>query len=326
MELYVSVIGGINLDIKGRPAAALLPETSNPGDVYTSAGGVGRNIAHNLALLGTPVYLFGAVGNDAFGSRILSETKVAGVNVTYVRVLPDQPTGIYLSILNAAHDLAVAISAMDVTEAVDIAYLNEHREVLQGSRFVVADANLAAEVLNYVLELCQQAQIPCLLEPVSVDKAQKIQTLGAACDYLTPNRAELEALAQRPCRDVALQHPGRDVALQRLYEVCAALRHRCRHLLVKSGAAGVYHYDCAQQAGTWYPPMPTPVVDPNGAGDAFAAGFICGVCRGLTMATAIRFGLAAAHLTLQAKDTVNANMSFEACSGLVTGMNYKDLG
>jgi len=45
---YVSVIGGITLDIKGVPAGPLISGTSNPGWVYTSAGGVGHNIAHKV--------------------------------------------------------------------------------------------------------------------------------------------------------------------------------------------------------------------------------------------------------------------------------------
>ena len=78
---YVTVIGGINIDIKGHPLHKLIAGTSNPGQVYTSPGGVGRNIAHNLALLGVPVYLLGAVGADIFGARIIDKTRQAGVNV-----------------------------------------------------------------------------------------------------------------------------------------------------------------------------------------------------------------------------------------------------
>ena len=48
---YVTVVGGVNVDIGGRPEAALVARDSNPGAVSSSLGGVGRNIAHNMALL-----------------------------------------------------------------------------------------------------------------------------------------------------------------------------------------------------------------------------------------------------------------------------------
>ena len=87
MERYVTVIGGINVDVKGYPENELLPGTSNPGRVHISPGGVGRNIAHNLALLGVPVYLLSAVGDDGFGREALSGTQQAGVRVEHVRIL-----------------------------------------------------------------------------------------------------------------------------------------------------------------------------------------------------------------------------------------------
>src|SRR5699024_2364110 len=45
---YAVVVGGVNLDIGGRSLDELVPEDSNPGQVRTSLGGVGRNIAHNM--------------------------------------------------------------------------------------------------------------------------------------------------------------------------------------------------------------------------------------------------------------------------------------
>ncbi len=59
---YVTVAGGVNVDIGGRPAKTLVSRDSNPGTVQTSLGGVGRNIAHNMSLLGLDVRLVTAFG------------------------------------------------------------------------------------------------------------------------------------------------------------------------------------------------------------------------------------------------------------------------
>ncbi|MFN0194315.1 MAG: PfkB family carbohydrate kinase, partial [Aestuariivirga sp.] len=48
----VVAIGGANIDIKAKALGNVLPGTSNPGTVSVSPGGVARNIAHNLAVLG----------------------------------------------------------------------------------------------------------------------------------------------------------------------------------------------------------------------------------------------------------------------------------
>ena len=76
---YAVVIGGANMDICGCSHDNLRIGDSNPGRVRTSAGGVGRNIAENLARLGTDTRLLSAVGNDQYGHHLLDVTQRAGV-------------------------------------------------------------------------------------------------------------------------------------------------------------------------------------------------------------------------------------------------------
>ena len=71
----VVVIGGANMDFKSRTLGAAIPTTSNPGTTQQAVGGVGRNIAENLARLGISVSLISAVGRDALGDILLSETE-----------------------------------------------------------------------------------------------------------------------------------------------------------------------------------------------------------------------------------------------------------
>jgi pseudouridine kinase len=308
---YVSVIGGINVDVKGAPWHDLRPGTSNPGRVTVSSGGVGRNIAHNLALLGIPVYLFGAVGDDEFGASVLHETRAAGVQTKYVHVSPHGRTGLYLALQNTSHELAAAVSDMEIVQEVTVAYLDHYRDVLRHSAFVAAETNLAADVLAYSVDLCNRAQIPCLIDPVSIEKAQKLWQIDGEITYLTPNRSEFEALGQ-PLE-----------AAEEWDAACAQLPVHCRHLLVTLGATGVYAYDRQQQRGHLYPARRTSVVDPNGAGDAFVAGLVSGLVRQDRLATCVQLGLAAAHFTLQASTTVNAHLSAAVCAEFVQQADVK---
>ena len=78
---YIAVVGGINLDVCGRAAAPLIPRDSNPGQVLVSVGGVGRNIAHNLCLLGTRVTMLTALAEDASAVRIRAACEAAGIHI-----------------------------------------------------------------------------------------------------------------------------------------------------------------------------------------------------------------------------------------------------
>ena len=65
--MKICVIGGANVDVAARAAGLFIAGDSNPGTVTVAPGGVGRNIAHNLTLLGDQVTLATIFGNDGFG-------------------------------------------------------------------------------------------------------------------------------------------------------------------------------------------------------------------------------------------------------------------
>ena len=82
---YVAVVGGVNIDIGGRSAAPLIPKDSNPGTVTTSLGGVGRNIAHNMTLLGVDVRMLTAFGDDDYARLIESSCANLGIDISHAR-------------------------------------------------------------------------------------------------------------------------------------------------------------------------------------------------------------------------------------------------
>ncbi|STE85093.1 putative pyrimidine kinase [Escherichia coli] len=61
---YVVIIGSANIDVAGYSHESLNYADSNPGKIKFTPGGVGRNIAQNLALLGNKAWLLSAVGSD----------------------------------------------------------------------------------------------------------------------------------------------------------------------------------------------------------------------------------------------------------------------
>lgn len=302
MQKFVTVVGGINVDLTGSPHQPLVLETSNPGEMSLSAGGVGRNIAHNLALLGVPTTLLSAVGGDAFGAYALDATRQAGVNVEYVLKQAGQRTGTYLSVLNFEHDLVVAIADMAATRGVSAAYLAQHERILAESALIAADTNLDEDTLTYLCDICETRRIPLLIEPVSVEKSKKLRRVSAKATYLTPNRDELHAMSVCDEADLAAQ--------------CACLRDQFDHIFVTLGEQGVYHYHSFAEKGALHPAIPTTVINVNGAGDALVAGLICGLFHEQPLPESVRLGIAAAHIALQSPDTVNPELSFSRIQGI----------
>ena len=105
-------------------------------------GGVGRNVAENLARLGTCTFLVAAVGRDAAGESLLNQTGAAGVRLEYVH-RTDLPTGTYVALLDCDGELVSAVADMAATSELGPAEVNRARDVIATAGLVVLDGNLS---------------------------------------------------------------------------------------------------------------------------------------------------------------------------------------
>jgi pseudouridine kinase len=195
LKRYIVVAGGINVDIKGKAFERLDMGSSNPGAIEISPGGVGRNIAHNLALLNVPVKLLSAIGSDAQGIRVLKETSESGVCVDHVLQADNCLTGTYIALLDNTGEMTLALSDMQVLEKLDVDYFKSRLEILEKSAYIICDTNLPEASIKYIISVANTCGIPVCLEPVSVKKAMKLKNCLDGIDFITPNLDELSALA-----------------------------------------------------------------------------------------------------------------------------------
>ncbi|QMU77893.1 winged helix-turn-helix transcriptional regulator [Streptacidiphilus sp. PB12-B1b] len=299
-ENAVVVIGGANVDVKVRSHAPIQQRTSNPGRSHTASGGVGRNIAENLARLGTPTHLIAAVGRDAAGERLLGEAQAAGVHVDHVHRSP-HPTGTYTAVLDADGDLVVAVADMAATDALAPEDLHPARELIGHASMLVLDGNLSPQVLAYALDLARSHNVPALLEPVSVPKAALLVPLLAKAwpvFAVSPNLQELQALVGRPVPD--------DDALI----LAAATLHEqgVEHAWVRLGERGSL-LSTRGEGHTFIPAPPATVRDVTGAGDAMLGAFVHALLAGGDPVDAARYGHAAAALTIADPATVRPDLT-----------------
>jgi len=314
----VVVIGGANIDLRGRPVGEVLERhTSNPGRINVGSGGVGRNIAHNLALLNVPVTLLSAVGDDGEGIRILEETAKAGVRMEQMIVSGEHPTGIYLAILDEKGEMEVAISDMQILEEITVEYLRSKAYLIKESKIVVMDTNIPEESIKYVVDLCNKVNVPLLIEPVSVEKARKLRKVleGSrrwVIDYITPSEDELESILGAEMERDSDEDEGIDLDVVKAAEELR--RKGAKNVIVTLGKRGIHVSCCGDDEGRkedwnkFMAPYRGEVVDVTGAGDALVAGLVYGIYKGYSMEVAARFGLGAAALTISTKEAVRRDL------------------
>ncbi len=294
---YAVVVGGLNVDIGGCSFQPLVAEDSNPGTVTTSLGGVGRNIAHNMRLMGVDVRLLTAYGSDLNGDKAAAVCAEQGIDMTHALKVPGAVTSTYLYLTDPEGEMALAVSDMTVCERITPAYLASNLPVLQKAQVVVADANIPAEALRYLADNCT---VPLFVDPVSTVKAEKIRPILGRIHTLKPNRLEAELLT-------GMKLETREDAARAAEKLLGMGVYR---VFISLGADGVYA--AMGEDGLWLPNAPGEMVNTTGCGDAFMAALVWAYLEGMNLEETARAGLAAGAIAMASRETINPAMSAQA--------------
>ena len=297
----VLVIGGAGVDIVGRLERDLLPATSNPGYIYSSFGGVARNVAENLAHLGQPVSLITVLGEDEVGDRLLEGLDESGVNTEAVVRTEEYVTGSYLAVINASGELLFALDDIRATSILTPAHLKEHINLFKEASLLFIDANIPKDTLRTVMSLARRARIPVCADPTSTALAERLLPYLNRLYLVTPNNVEASILCDPPM-NVENRHQALNAA-------------KC----LVGGGVGIAIITMAE-AGLCYatsetnghiPAIRTEIVDPTGAGDALSATVIFALLNDIPIDDAVRLAVSAASLTLRSKGVVVPDLTLD---------------
>ncbi|MDR1948967.1 MAG: carbohydrate kinase family protein [Spirochaetaceae bacterium] len=289
--MRITVIGGANVDITGVSAGRLRQGDSNPGTVHLSGGGVGRNIAENLRLLGAGVSFITAIGDDDFGEFLRRRITGTGPEDSRLILRRGMGTGLYLALIQPTGELYVAVNDMAAVESIGPADLESLGDYAAASDLVVLDANLLPETLEAAARAA--GDVPIMADAVSEGKAGRLLGLLPRLEILKANRAEAAILAGFPLDTEAALGEG----CRRLLDT------GLRQLYITLGAGGAC---CASREAVFVlPALPSRMVNVNGAGDAFAAGVAYRYCLGAGSAAENgAFGAACAAITTESDNAV----------------------
>ena len=207
---YVTVVGGVNMDIGGRPAAVPVMQDSNPGTVGMSLGGVGRNIAHNLSLLGVDTRMLTVFGDDLYAQKIAASCGELGIDISQSPVITGGRTSTYLFITDEQGDMMLAVSDMDIYRHLTPQMLAQRQKLLCNSQVIVVDTNIPADSIAW---LAEHAGVPIFADPVSTAKAEKLRPVLGKLHTLKPNRIEAELLSGVSITDEASLNAAADALL-----------------------------------------------------------------------------------------------------------------
>ncbi len=294
---YVIVVGGVNMDIHGFPKEKLIPGDSNIGSVKMSLGGVGRNIGENLVRLGIETKLISVLGNDIYGSKILEESSLIGLDMRDCLILNSESTSTYLSVLDETHDMSVAISSMDIYERMTVDFIKEKKYVIDNSKLCILDTNIPENVIEYMLNNHRSTDF--FLDTVSTAKAKRVRNMIGNIHTLKSNKIEIEAMT-----DIEIKNE------EDLKRNCEYLMNKgVKKIFITLGKDGVFYCDDSVMKNIKANNV-TPV-NTTGAGDAFMAALVYCYLNNIDINESAKIATAASVVAMSHENTINPNMSIE---------------
>ena len=294
---FVSVIGGLNIDLQGSSVNPLVFNDSNPGEIVMSAGGVGRNIAENISKLNIHSKILSYVGNDALGDFVVNKSSLSGVDTSFIKKHSHLPTSQYLSVLDDNNDMLVSISDMRIIEEMTIQDIDKWNLTIEQSSAIVVDTNIPIPVIEYLTD--KYSNIPLFLDPVSFAKTSKILKLIGKFHTVKPNRLETELISGVKITD-------NDTMLKAAKII---FDMGCKQIFITLGEDGVFYYD-GENFGQ-YLHKGVNMISANGAGDAFTAGVVYGFLKLNGIKETAEFASAAAVIALRSANTISDDLSEE---------------
>ena len=161
--MNITVIGEANIDITVRPDrkdAVVSQMTCVPSHIAIHHGGVARNIAQNLCLLGHEVKLMTVFGDDDFAKSLITDCNHLGIDLSLSAQYPYEKSPIFLSFNDETGNMQSAASDIALNDKMDVDWLKDKMETVNQSDLVVADTLLSADALSF---LTSGESCPCAL-------------------------------------------------------------------------------------------------------------------------------------------------------------------
>ena len=280
----IVVIGAVFVDIKGYPESNFIHAGRNVGRVEHVHGGVGRNVAEDIANCELRPTFVSLVDNSGTGEDVLKKLKSHKVNVDYVRRTRDG-MGAWLAVFDNDGDVYAAISKRpNLLPIVDI--LDQHGdEIFSKADSVVVELDIDKDIVKRVFQLARKYNKKVISVVANMSIALERRDFLKNIDCFVCNIQEAGILFSDDYSDKTVEEMIPIIAAK----VKAA---QIPSMIVTMGGDGAVYADRNGEMG-FCPARRVEVKDTTGAGDSFCAGVAIGLTYGKTLAEACEIG---AHL------------------------------
>lgn len=284
MSNDIVVIGSINMDIVIKTKEIpKIGETVIGREMIETPGGKGANQAVALAKLGTQVNFLGMIGNDLYGSKLLSSMKESGINIDYIKSVEGSSGLAFITVDDKGNNNIIVIPGANYK--MDKQYLHNHIDVISRSKVVLLQNEIPIDIVKEAIILSKNLGKLIVLNPAPASGLEK--EILELIDILIPNEHELARIS------------GKEImSIESVVEACKYLIYKgVPKIITTLGDKGAIYVD--KTIVQHFKPCASKVVDTTAAGDSFIGGFLSSYILTNDMFKSIEFGQKAAAITIQ---------------------------
>ncbi len=295
MRGEIAVVGTIFMDCKGFADEAngdYNPIGRNTGNVCFVHGGVGRNVAENLAGLGHDVLFASTVDQSDIGRAAVRKLKKQHINVDFVLKEKNNGMGIWMVVLNRKGEQVGSLSRMPNVERLERALEEHGKKLFRNVDAVALEIDLSPGVNERTFEWAEKYRKP-------------VYALPANLHVLLQHPEFLPRLSGFICNQVEIGRlfgfASETMEAEELLETSIRHTSQCGLPLwvITMGDKGAIYYDAGTGEKGYVPAVKTEVQDVCGAGDSFFSGTLSGILAGKSLREAVEMGGRLASLTIQ---------------------------
>lgn len=281
----VAILGVFVADAAFRAERPPRPGETLLGNAFAlGPGGKGSNQAVAAARLGARVTFISKLGDDAFADLAMQTWADAGVTPAVQRDAGTYTGAACIYIEEASGENAIIICP-GAAGTISPADVEAQAAQIRAASVFVTQLEQPVPAARRGLEIAREAGVTTVFNPAPASSLD--DGLLALCNYVTPNETEAADLTGMPV-ETAEQARAAAEALIGRGAGAAVITLGERGALIHNGS-GCERVP-AFKAGA--------VVDTTGAGDAFNGAFAVALARGQTPVAAVRYGCAAAALSV----------------------------
>ena len=277
----IVVIGAVFVDIKGYPEAVYIPGGRNVGRVEQIHGGVGRNVAEDIANVELRPTFVSLVDQSGTGLDVVRKLKSHKVNTDYIRTTRDG-MGTWLAVFDSDGDVTASISKRpDLLPIADILD-RQGDEIFRDADSIIIEIDIDKEIVKRAFKLAKKYNKKVYAVVANMSIALERRDFLQSIDCFVCNIQEAGILFSDDYSGKTAQEMI-DIVSQK---VNAA---RIPSMIVTMGGDGAVYASLDGDKG-FCPARKVDVKDTTGAGDSFCAGVAIGLTYGKTLAESCEIG------------------------------------